>query len=976
VSQRASEHQNETAAVRPLGPAPTTTGSAESPILSLQRQAGNAATTDYLAMGAELWNKGKQLTEEANKVEWAGSYAESIYNLLWGWNTEADNASALGYLTGLSMVQRLAVQNAFYQKYETTLEDYLISELAEDAMVEGLALLNAENTLGFHVALGRALLGTGVREAEPLRILSKLPLSARKTVETAYNAAFTKAGEGNLKADIAAKLEDENKQEALVLLDHDVTPGERLYLDSVAVSWGTKTDAVVAQIRDAFKAGPGKLGELEDDWDARVVGHSGDNETWTSMTMTEALGSELSGESWNLVKACMDGLRMYQVAKGAFALDQALGLGAYNPTMFTPLELAELETAEKTFLAATTQGIGIGTNVSAMNDALPVFRRVHMARLKRAEEFLAPEEVLQQLQWEWDQKRAQLAGVAEGETSGAAEKTANLLLVADPTPADRLYLAEIAVDAAAAVKVVTDAWIADQIGKIHSDAREPRIVDGVEVRPRFNPMISGFIRSNQTFQRLTTMLEPAADQATRGAKRLYFELDLVDGPEELKVVTDFLTAVPDGLRASVIAVFMRWQGQVVEKDAHSDDHPGRQMVKWLALTKGMEASTEFWNFADLVDPDTSYKDPRERAALVYERAQGRHDALHSGMELVNAAWFEEQRSEDQASGEDRVEAEEESLERLKYLSDNAYDPNQRGFQELMAQSGMADLGAFASMEGSMHKDRVEALRAEKQNDVEWASFVVGAALEAVATIMTGGGYAGVILTAMAASAAGMGMKEAMLGVDYELLDGDNAIELAAAAAGAAVGKRAGDVLVLLRGGDETFALLNRGNAVQKAMAEKAGEVAGGHLVTATWNDMLPSEDEIAAKAADLLLQIASAGAGAGAGYVPQGLDVRAQTVRRAVVGNVAKSSSEFTTAATVNWIKTGKITEGNGTDWAIALGKDLMKRTLKTFTTTVADIMYPDRPDGSGEGAGWVKDQIAALGSGPVAPWDSPDTEY
>ena len=357
-----------------------------------------------------------------------------------------------------------------------------------DARINALAYLYADNTQGYHVALARALISHGVRESEPIRILTALPLAGRKETEFAYNVAYSKVAEGSLRADLAEYLEDEGRQECLALLDHDITPAERLYLDSVAVGWGTKTDKVVNLVRDTFKAGPDKLSALDFEWDRMVVGHGGDDETWTKMSLTEAMSSELSGESWEAVKASLDGMQAWRAGTILSAAVGALGGEVTaDHTNFTAAERAQLIAAEGSFAAATTGGLGVGTTLPVMNESLITIRSVYDSRMARAQKAGAPPEVIKLLEEDWAAKRAVYADKAEWETSGAAEREAHLALAGNLTFADRLYLAQRAVNADLAVKVANECWMAGKVTELHTDAATPRIEKGEDSGPCSTP---------------------------------------------------------------------------------------------------------------------------------------------------------------------------------------------------------------------------------------------------------------------------------------------------------------------------------------------------------------------------------------------------------------------------------------------------------------------------------------------------------
>ena len=241
-------------------------------------------------------------------------------------------------------------------------------------------------------------------------------------------------------------------------------------------------------------------------------------------------------------------------------------------------------------------------------------------------------------------------------------------------------------------------------------------------------------------------------------------------------------------------------------------------------------------------------------------------------------------------------------------------------------------------------------------------------VDAVATAITGGGYAGAILVALASSAAGMGMKEVMLGEDYELLDGDNAIELAASVAGAVVAKKYSNLFEEAVGGKAAVEALDRVGTMKAAAIEKTGEIIGETSVNMAFAERLPTEDEILAKAGDILVKLGSSSAGKGAGWSPQAdLASRAATVRKYVLGNLTKNGVEVTGTAAVTALKTGGIGSGTGLDFAEALTIDLFKKSLKTFTNAVADAKFPDQPDGWGAGTGLAKDLMSEDPTGDIS---------
>ena len=761
----------------------------------------------------------------------AAQIAEQVYNALYGWN---DEEQAIKALQGHNAQLRRRIQEQFRLKYGRTLAGYLKEQLSGDWLVKAFALLHSSHYHGYHTEMALALIPLGTRDREIFRILQSLPLAGRKEMERRYNRTFAEIGQGSLKKDLEDDLSGWRKEKSLALLHRDLTSADKLYFDSVAIM-GTNTDAVVKRIQDEWNKGPASFARLERDWDRYVRNQAGwTGERWTDMSLQQAMADELSGEAWEMVKAVLDGYEAYK------RQGKAEGKAADEATLFAR-EQINLKVALDTLTAATTGGYtGIGTNEAQLFAALSTIRKIWKRRIARARR-ARNRELQERYEQQWREQRRSLMGIVESEISrGSADyRRARLTLMGELTPADEVYLAGEARDYDKVVSLLTEYWAKGQMNTLLAQARTPRRdTDGTVVRPTFDPSFVVPPTQGVNARRAITITRPDLDDAGRGALRLKLELEEGTSDGDLKRAYKLLTTtgIKPALRTAVVRTFVAANLSHVKGDT--------PIARFLAyITKRYEKSTTCYDFRDLLDPSA---DPAE----LLRRAEGRQKAASSGfLDPVLRVLI---RSYDIATGEDTEAVVLESLERLRYMARRA-GANPQELAAMMAMSGARTPQALARLEYGAFRERLEDLRRLKRAIADAIATTAELAVEAALTVLTGGTAAGALLASMSAAVAGMLLREAALGQDYDLISRQNVQQLVLAIAGhgfGALGKNAFNKVMRI-GPDKLAELSKRTAFIQEAVTEGVKQIGVGTLAAGMEN-RLPSAENIANGALSLI----------------------------------------------------------------------------------------------------------------------------
>ncbi|MCM8920177.1 MAG: DUF4157 domain-containing protein, partial [Candidatus Thiodiazotropha sp.] len=467
--------------------------------------------------------------------------AEQIYDALDGWN---DEAAAVEPLRGNSEAENQGIGRVFQEKYQTDLRQYLNSQLLGDWLVKAHAILKDGNEHGMQTAVGLALIPMGTRDEELNRVIYHLPLSGRKEMERRYNETFGIdsgyywIGHGSLEADFIYDLSGWQLEKYSALMDRDLTPADNLYFDSVGIV-GTKDDNVIKQIQGAWDKGPAEIAKLENDWCLYISDTGGWTsgfkpiKPWTQMNLRDAMASELSGASWEMVDAVFKGYETYKEAvadSGSGVSDETGGGEALqNEEQIKALEDSQLQIAQVTLDAATTGGLtGLGTDEAQVNRAIDKIRKVWEDRIARAKAD-SNSTLEAEYQAAWDLKREEINALVLSEMrEGSADQVrARLTMLGDLTLADKVYIAgELDLDNNKVLSLVDQAWQQNKIDELLHQAEIPRRDsddESVILRPAYYVYLVIPVTSGTPSERLRALIEKERPQPERGADRLKVE---------------------------------------------------------------------------------------------------------------------------------------------------------------------------------------------------------------------------------------------------------------------------------------------------------------------------------------------------------------------------------------------------------------------------------------------------------------------
>jgi hypothetical protein len=778
-----------------------------------------------------------------------GSLADEIYEALDGWN---DEARAIHALAGHEAGVRAQIKAEFQRRHGTTLDAYLRDQLSGDWLVKAFALLDAPHLNDPHTRLALALIPLGTRDDELLRILEGLDHAHRQEVASRYNRAFAMIGQGSLEADLKDDLSGWELHKCLAMMSRDLTKADHLYFLSVAIT-GTHTDSVVDLIQQTWAQGPLEFHQMNLDWERYVRQGDGWSGGWTGMTLRQAMDDELSGEAWALVKAVLDGYERMMVGARAAPTDRSPAAAQEAQ------EEIELMVAEDTLTAASA---GVGTNEAQVYAAVARIREIWLHRIERA-----PEPLKAQLQRQWEERRAQFVGVVadEMDTGGAEYQRARLLLSGALTPADEVWLASKELDEDGVVRALIKHWGSGGMNALLSAAAHPRIEGEIELRPAFDVLLTVRVTSGTPFRRVAAISRRDFDDATRGARLLEVEIDEGDSDSELRRAYQILSAADAGLRQQVVRRFA--EARLANVNGES---PTRKFLAYIS--QRYQNSTAVWDITDLLDPAT-------RGQQLVERARGRLEASRSGiLDFKLEEWIQEY---DAITGEDTVELAQESLERLEWIAEQATPSQLAALSALTGQR--AD--QLARLEYGEFRQRLQELAALKQAIAEAVATTAELALSAVLTAATGGAASGLLLASLSSAVAGMVVREAFLGQQYDLISRENAGRLAAVLAGASLGALGGELFQSAIGADRMQQLTRMQTFMQDATQETLSQVGSG-IATQAFSDRAPSAEDIAAGALTMLGSVAGAGTRGALRWTPNQAAVR---VRRMFLSNLAQA---------------------------------------------------------------------------------------
>jgi hypothetical protein len=835
--------------------------------------------------------------------------ADAVYDALDGWNDEGKAIAALAN-TGQGM--RDAIAQRFADSHGTGLDAYLRDQLDGQDLVRATALRHSTNVHEPHTQLALTMFGAGTRDTELFRILDSLPLAGRQETERRYDEVFGPIGDGSLRADFKDDLSGWELEKSTVMLIRDLTDADKLYFDSVAIV-GTHTSSVIAAIQGAWAGGLEKMRALETGWNDGVRNQrNGVDDVWTTMDLRTAMADELSGEDLALVLAVWD--QYVKLRDGGTATDPMA------------LEEAKLEVARASLHAAYD---GAGTNEDQSFKALTEIRTVWEERIRRVAG--TPQE--QQFRQQWATERTALMAAVPGEMDedSADFKRARLLLVGSLTPADEVWLAKVDLDSDKVIELVTKTWAAGKMSDLLAQTNTERRDDsGTVVRPTFDVLNTIPITSGMPWRRMATVCRSDFDDAHRGAARINLELEDDDSDGQLRAAYNLVKDASASLRNATITAYA---GEHLA--AVAGDNPTRKFL--THIQQRYDNSYTCYDFQDLMDPAST---TQQRL----DRAKGRMAASHTG-------WFDAvltgiTNTYDSLTGEQSEQVAEESLDRLDFIAKHE-GVDDRELAAMVAMTGKTK-AELSTMEYDLFKARLEELRSLRQSIVDAMATALEIVVSVAVTVATGGAAAGLLAASLGSALAGMVLREALQGNDYEFTSDENAqrliVEIAAGSMGAF-----GGVLAEGIGEAEHLAQLRRTQFMRAALQEGFQGV-GRATAESAFSNRMPSGEDIAARALSIAGSTLGAGAGRAIGHSAAELPTYGEQLRRNVAGSMTQQLIAGTTDEGSNLVRTG-VGDLTGPELAQRFAKRGAQSLVSGLVSGIGDTMVArkTRPDGDAE---------------------------
>lgn len=843
--------------------------------------------------------------------------AEQIYDALDGWN---DEAAAVEPLRGNSEAENQGIGRAFQEKYQTDLRQYLNNQLLGDWLVKAHAILKDGHEHGMQTAVGLALIPMGTRDEELNRVIYHLPISGRKEMERRYNetfgidSGFYWIGHGSLEADFIYDLSGWQLEKYSALMDRDLTPADNLYFDSVGIV-GTKDDNVIKQIQGAWDKGPAEIAKLENDWSLYISDTGGWTsgfkpiKPWTQMNLRDAMASELSGASWEMIDAVFKGYETYKEAvagsESGTADETGGGEALQSEEQIKALEDSQLQIAHETLDAATTGGFtGLGTDEAQVNRAIDQIRKVWEGRIARAK---ADNNSALEAEYQaaWDLKREEINTLVLSEMrEGSADQVrARLTMLGDLTLADKVYIAgELDLDNNKVLSLVDQAWQQNKIDELLTQAKIPRRDsddESVILRPVYYVYLVIPVTSGTPSQRLRSLIEKERPQEERGADR--FKVELSEGSDESDLVRAYnlIKGAPSLLQTETIATFVHKYGPAWPELSSVTGDANARFVSFVFAR--YSSSFSCYSFQNLLQPTT---DPDEIARRAREQQRSQESMLTPLFDLV--------------TGEDTGAVTEESADRLEFIA----QASEAELQVLMAMTGTSSREELAKVEKSLFDLRVAEMRAVHNSIADGLALAIEIAVDLALTAVTGGGAGGLLVASLGAAFAGMVVREIAMGEDYDFFDEKNLAQLVTIAATAGIGKVTKPLGEAVGGVAEMMKLGDNAQAFLRGAVEEGFTQVNQEIIKAGVQNKMPTVEQLTAQAVTLLSKSASKGR-ADAYLAEHGETLRTRleaAVQQELIGGLAEETSSLAASGV-----------GNLT------GTDIAGRYLKRVGTSVRD---------------------------------------
>ncbi len=401
---------------------------------------------------------------------------------------------------------------------------------------------------------------------------------------------------------------------------------------------------------------------------------------------------------------------------------------------------------------------------------------------------------------------------------------------------DHFYAKIKGKDKKGAFEIAKEIWAADKVEAFVNALADPRYnASGDKIKEAI-PSHFSFIYDNISYgyvHRIYSLLITGNkfDQARRGGTWLYSEVinqkkpdlsllqQFISLAEEKNVldacITGFFTYQAGGQgnnrknREKLLDIIERKRFTKKEKVLIGDFKRGFKKVEQEKRTK---INTDFLRLKDMLVPPSTIDEAINRLETYIK---------HQGVEKDNVQGVLTYRI----------------LDRLRYMK----DPDE--LKALLEATGRESWKNLAKVESDIAKDRADKYRRDKDAEAAWFAFIAELIVVAI-VLLAVPGAGGVILAGLLSKAAGMGVKEAMLGDRYDLISDDNFKALLTGAAQdlatLGIGSKWKSIQKL-----ESFQKLGSGKKAVAYLAKNAADQATSVAIDSVINQKRPQwEDEL------------------------------------------------------------------------------------------------------------------------------------
>ena len=623
-----------------------------------------------------------------------------------------------------------------------------VGEHREKEFVRALAVLHggADAEVEPWAQMGLALIPLGTRDIDLMRLLEERPLAQRKRLKADYDRAFAgigKTANDTLEEHIVSDTSGWQREKALALLDHELTPADHLALVTVAIA-GAHDETALEILREVWSRGPAAFDALYEDWHRFVQGPG-----FTAYPLEQAMTKELGGSHLEAAQAIF---AEYHAMRSKAGLRDFASMEGHEGSA----ERADVRLQE------TTIEIGLQSGVFTSNGPLVIsaardLRKAWEKRIKRDKSLAA----------EWVARRERLLLLLAESLGlrGADMVEARIQLVRDPVPVDKIYVASMRREYAKVLKAATEAWLAGSEEGLDHALRHPperRPPAGARRQRARDPAQRGQRRRVRGARRAPAHASRARRRAVAARAARPRPDDEGRGPRH-------------GLQVPQVD-----QG----RQAAHGGHPGvRRALSRRPRAPPRQRGARRGTRGSARDAITRFCNALQSDATGFEQSPAMIDLLHllaPGTELADAQAYAERRDRathtgvldvaatglvsiyDTLTAEDTQEVADDALSRLRrWVRSSHASPDE--LRAVMEAEGVTEVTALAQLGYERFAVRLDEVRSVKASIAEGVGMFVDFAGRSLLVAVLGPAGLPGLLAALGAYSAGMLVREGLLG---------------------------------------------------------------------------------------------------------------------------------------------------------------------------------------------------------------------